>query len=1110
MRRVFLIIVLQVVSLTFLHARQIPLFEETDPKKTGVTFSNVLTETPASNVLTYEYFFNGGGVAAGDINNDGLDDIYLVGNMVENKLYLNQGDFSFKDITETAGVAINSGWKTSANMVDINGDGLIDIYVCLSGKGDPEHRRNQLLINNGDLTFTNRAAEYGLDDPSHSTHSAFFDFDNDGDLDMYLLNHNVVVIREFEFASAKATRHPYAGDKLFRNDTPPGESRGVFVDVSEAAGIKGNPLGFGLGVNIADINQDGWQDIYVSNDYIEPDYVYINNGDGTFTDRLTEYMQHISYFSMGCDISDFNNDGWPDIFTLDMLPEDNKRQKLLYGPENYEHFALMVMNGFYFQNMRNMLHLNNKSGPDGVATYSEIGQLAGISNTDWSWSPLFADFDNDGWKDLFVSNGYYRDYTNRDFLKYKGDYYFQMAREKQKADTFHLVTSMTSTPVHNYIYKNNGDLTFSDKSKDWGFTQTNFSSGAVYTDLDNDGDLDLIVNNQNQTAGLFKNRSRENNPDVNYLAISLEGSGKNTRALGAKVSLYANGGIQYFEQMTTRGFQSSVSPRIHAGLGNATRVDSIEVQWLGGTRQVLYDIAANQVLKIVQDPGLNPAKKKAALHTASAFTKVQTPVAYEHIEYGFNDFKRQPLLMTMLTACGPVMAVGDVNSDGLDDVFVGGTQENPGELFLQYADGQFGASGLFQTKEDLQYTDADALFFDADGDGDLDLYIVSGGYNDYNARDPALQDRLYLNSGNGSFSRSVNSLPDMLVSKSVVAAVDFDQDGDLDLFVGGRVVPGNYPVVPENFLLENDGKGHFTVVTEQKAPGLEKIGMVTDSEWADVNGDGWVDLIVIGEYMTVEVFLNKNGRQLQKATNQVVDQSLSGLWSTMAAHDFDKDGDTDFIVGNFGLNSQLKASEKEPLSLVYKDFDKNGSIDPILICYIAGQPYPFASRDELLDQMYSMRSKFTDYESYSNAQLHTIFSKSDLKDANEYKASYLQSIYLENKNGKLVAHPLPYQAQFAPVYAISLLDYNNDGNMDVVLAGNQSSIRIRMGVIDANFGQLYEGDGKGGFSYISQPQSGLSLIGDTKSLKMVDIDGAPYLLVGVNNVGIEAYKLNGL
>lgn len=1074
-------------------AQEASLFESLPSSETGVTFKNMLKETPKSNVLTYEYFFNGGGTAVGDINNDGLDDIYFTANMASNKLYLNRGNLKFDDITKSAGVSCNEGWKTGVTMADVNGDGFLDIYVCYSGKGDPTNRRNKLFINNGNLTFTDKASEYGLDDPGFTTHASFFDFDKDGDLDMYLLNHNVVVIREFQFAKAKEIRDPYAGDKLFRNDN------GKFVDISEGANIKGNPLGFGLGITVADINKDGWLDMYISNDYVEPDYLYINNHDGTFTDRMTDYMQHISYFSMGCDVSDINNDEWPDIFTVDMLPEENERQKLLYGPENYEHYSLMVLNGFYFQNMRNMLHLNNGNG-----TFSEVGQFAGISKSDWSWAPLFADYDNDGLKDLFISNGYYRDYTNRDFLKYKGDYYFQKAKAKEKADTFKLVSSMKSTPLHNYLYKNNGDLTFTDKSLEWGFKDLNFSNGAAYSDLDNDGDLDLIINNENAAASIHKNLSRELHPEMNYLQLSLTGTQKNSRGTGAKVTFYAEGKTQYIEKIPSRGFQSSVTDRIHIGLGKVDAVDSIRITWLTGNTVTLRDVKANQVLKVAEEG--NAVKNGPSSSLASpSFVAVDPPLTYVHAEEGFNDFKRQPLLMTMLTTCGPVMAKGDVNNDGLSDVFVGGTQGNPGKIFIQNKQGTFDES---ITNFDKLFTDADALFFDADGDKDLDLYVVSGGYNDYEAGSKALNDRVYINDGAGKFALSTGLLPDMMPSKSCVTAADFDHDDDLDLFVGGRVIPGQYPVTPESYLLLNDD-GRFENVTSSLAADLTSIGMVSDAKWIDVDNDGWKDLVVMGEFMTVEIFINKQGKTLDRSTKKFFDKELTGLWTKMIVHDFDKDGDDDIVLGNLGLNTQLRASEKQPLTLVYKDFDNNGSVDPILNYYVQGKEYPFPSRDELLDQMYSMRGKFTDYASYSNATIANIFPEKDLKDAKKIRVTTLESIYLENKQNKFGVHILPPEAQFSPIYAMSLVDYNRDGNMDLIVGGNQSAIRIRVGVIDANFGQLFEGDGKGNFKYIPQPLSGFSLTGDTKSLQVLKIKGETHVLVGTSNVGIKSYKLNG-
>lgn len=1071
------------------------LFELLPSTTTGVTFRNTITESREFNALTYENLYNGGGIAAGDINNDGLIDIYFVSNMQQNKLYLNLGDFRFKDITASSGTGGTEGWKSGAVMVDINGDQLLDIYVCYSGKNSPEKRRNKFFINQGNMVFIDKAQEMGLADDSYSTQAAFFDYDKDGDLDMFLLATNVNVIRDLEYADARRKKHPYAGDKLFRND------HGKFTEVTEQAGILSNALGFGLGIAVADINKDGWQDMYVSNDYAEPDYLYINNGDGTFTNRLAEYIKHISQFSMGSDIADVNNDSWPDIFTADMLPEDNKRQKILYGPENYEQFALMVKEGYHYQHMRNMLQINN-----GDNTFSEVGQLAGVSNTDWSWAGLFADYDNDGWKDLFVTNGYFRDYTNRDFLKYKGDYYFKKAVAREKPDTLQLVSSMTSTPVHNYIFRNTGGVSFENKSEQWGFNRPTFSNGAAYADFDNDGDLDLVISNQNEEASLYRNLARESGVAANFLAVRLKGREQNSRAWGARVTVYSAGGKQYLEQMPVRGYQSSVSDQLHFGLGAFNKADSVVVTWLNGGQVVLTDVTANRVLEVTEERKHKPAGG-VQVAASKIFQRVESPIRYSFSEYGSNDFKRQPLLMTMLSACGPVMATGDINGDGLADVFAGGTRENPGKIFIQTSDGMFIPSPWFAFKEDFDCTDADALFFDADGDHDQDLYVVSGGYHDYSSTAVPLRDRLYINDGKGKFTRDVgNSLPEMIGAKSCVRASDFDLDGDLDLFVGGRVIPGLYPTAPPSYVLINDGTGRFSDARELLMSGLLTNDMVTDALWVDLNNDKYADLVVTGEFMPVRVFINDQGKKFQEKTKEYFGRADSGLWSRLRMADFDRDGDFDLIAGNFGLNSQLKVSDSEPLSLTYKDFDKNGSVDPILVSYNMGKPYPFASRDELLDQIYAMRRKFPSYASYSEAGLNDIFSPEDLVDSRTLLVNELHSVYYENVGGAFKKHILPVEAQYAPVFAIEVLDFDRDGSLDFILGGNQSSIRIRLGVIDANYGQLFRNDGKGNFKYIPQAESGLSIFGDVKSLKLMRVGKETFLFAGINNSGVVAYK----
>ena len=1060
-------------------------FEKLPSKRTGITFKNQLKEDPQNNILRYEYFYNGGGVAVGDLNNDGLDDIFFAGNMTQNKLYKNLGEFKFEDVTRSAGVAGKNTWTTGASMADVNGDGLLDIYVCYSGKGSPESRKNELWINQGDFKFLDKAEELGIADPSNSTQGLFLDFDNDGDLDLYLLNHHIQVINELEFDAVRQVRHPYAGDKLYRNDS------GKFTDISELAGIKGSALGFGLAVIASDINQDGWVDLLVTNDYIEPDYLYINNGDGTFSDRITNHFQHISHFSMGADIADINNDGLPDVFTLDMLPEDNERQKLLYGPENYEQYALMIKRGFYHQNMRNMLQLNQGSG-----FFSEIGQMAGISNTDWSWSALFFDANNDGQKDLFVTNGYYRDYTNRDFLKYKGDYYFKQAVAKEKADTLHLVTSMTSTPVHDYFFENKGEVKFQNTSLSAGFGEKNFSSGAAYSDLDNDGDLDLVVNHLNETAGIFENKSNSGN----WLQLELSGKSGNAYAVGSKIRAYSKGKIFFLEQHPVRGFQSSGTYRLHIGLGTADQVDSLQIIWPDQSQSLLKSISANQLLKIDQTEAkpvsVNPITSLPLLSKTVGPNFVST-------QSSVNDFKRQPLMLTMPSHLGPSLAQADLDGDENPEVFIGGSKGTPGRIY-SFKNGTWEVYRGFRSSSD--FTDAVAIFHDFNGDQKQDLFIGSGGFHDYLSTDESLRDRLYINDGNGVLIAQ-GDFPKYMISTGAAAVLDANGDRFPDLFVGGKVIPGRYPETPDSKILINDGKGKFTDQTAFFLPNKGKLGMITGAISQDLNEDGTDDLILVGEFMAPSVLINQGGKSFENQSKGYFPLNLSGWWSNLTQDDMDGDGDLDLIAGNFGLNSQLVASPEKPIRLYSADFDQNGSIDPILECYIGDSHYPYPSRDELLDQMVSMRSKFTDYASYSKAKLTDLFTPEELQNAQRLEIQTLESMYFENTGTGFKPHELPKMAQAFPIYSILPIDLNLDGNPDLILGGNQSQTRIRIGKIDAGLGLVLTGDGKGNFKPLTPSESGLGIKGDIKSILNLKTGDTSILIFGINQQKPEVYQI---
>ncbi len=1061
------------------------LFTNLSKSQTGLDFRNILEESEDLNVLNYTYFYNGGGVAVGDVNNDGLTDVLFTGNMVKNRLFINKGGMDFEDITQTAGVAEKQGWCTGATMVDINQDGWLDIYICRSADIQAESRKNLLFINNKNNTFSEKAAEYGLDDDGYSTQANFFDYDKDGDLDMFLLNHSLMEYAGFSkiLPDLKKQRNPLYGNKLYQND-----GSNHFTEVSEKANIVSNVLSFGLGCAVSDYNNDGWLDIYVSNDFNEQDYLYINKKDGTFLEESTSRLGHTSLFSMGSDAADINNDGHTDLITLDMLAEDNHRQKMTSGADNYDKFKLLESLGFGSQFSRNMLHLNNGNG-----SFAEIGQFSGISGTDWSWSALFQDYDNDGFKDLFVTNGFVRDYTDMDFLKYTTDEQIK-AKEGQEAklSVTDLIGKMPKSTVENYVFQNDGKLNFTKKNIDWGIEGTAVSSGAAYADFDNDGDMDLVINNINEYASFYQNNS-DKLFHSNYLKVKLLGSKNNPSGIGSRVSVYAGGQVYMQEQIPVRGFQSSVEQTLNFGLGKTTQIDSAVVVWDNDKKQILKNIESNQMLSVK----LSEATQIAVYQNITEktfFSENQNAINFTHTENLYNDFKSQILLPNMLSRSGPCLAKGDVNNDGLEDLFVGGASGQISELFLQQRSGNFIPKPQAIFKQDIASEDCDAVFFDADNDRDLDLYVVSGG-NEFQENHAALQDRLYLNDGKGNFSKS--PLPKETISGSCVRPADVDNDGDLDLFIGGRLTPQKYPQTPESQLLINQGKGIFVKDNRQT---INRLGMVTDAVWIDLNKDKSLDLVVVGEWMPIKVFINQQGKLNDQSATWVT-QPSGGFWNKILAEDFDNDGDLDLVVGNHGLNSQIKATEKQPVELNFKDFDDNGTIDPIMSYYLSGKSYPFPSRDDLLEHLPMLKSKFTDYKTYADAQLSDLFTAEQLKGSTTLQAQNLQTVYLENTIKSFKMKALPVQTQFSPVYAIASADVNADGKKDIILGGNLSTTRIKFGKYDASIGTVLLGDGKGNFQNIPVAKTGLNLKEDVRSMVMV----GRKLVVGVNNEKVRVF-----
>jgi len=1073
------------------------LFTELPSSYTGVRFENRLEDTRELNVFTYRNYYNGGGVALGDLTGDGLPELVLTSNLGGSRLYLNEGGFRFRDVTERAGVRGKESWTTGVTLADVNGDGRLDIYVCHAGKVEPERRANELWINQGPgedgaPTFAEKAAAYGVADEGYATHAAFLDHDRDGDLDLFLINNSPRPVSSFGLRNTRHVRDPHGGHKLYRNDGA------RFTDVSEAAGIHGSEIGFGLGVATGDVNRDGWPDIYVANDFFERDYLYINNGDGTFAESLDRQMPSVSYFSMGMDIADVDNDGWPDVYTTDMLPEDEHRLRTMASFEGWDIYQTKVRNGYHHQFMRNMLQINNGNG-----TFSDVGQMAGVARTDWSWSALIADLDLDGHKDIYVTNGLARDVTSQDYVAFLANRAatVQATSGGQRVDFLRLIGAMSSTPLPNYAFRNRGDLTFSNDAAAWGLDTPSFSSGAAYGDLDGDGALDLVVNNVNREAFVYRNNARALLEENRYLQVRLAGEGRNRFGVGARVTLRSGAETFFQELAPARGFQSSVDYVLTFGVGARDTIDSLTVEWPDGRRSVQTRVAANQRLTVRQAEAAAPGPPVKAAPVSPLLAEVTDRVAldYVHRENAFVDFDRERLIPKMLSTEGPFMAVADVNGDGLDDAFVGGAKDQPGELLVQQRDGGFARSNAELFEQDRISEDLGALFFDADGDGDRDLYVVSGG-SEFSDEAPALQDRLYLNDGRGTFRKAVGHLPPMAASGSRVVAADYDRDGDADLFVGGRVVPWRYGADPPSALLRNDGRGHFTDVTDQVAPGLARVGMVTDALWQDVDEDGRVDLVVVGEWMPITIFRNAGAGRLARLTTRGLEKS-DGWWNRVVAGDFTGDGRVDFVVGNLGLNTRLRATEAEPATMYVKDFDGNGFVDQIVACYSQGRSYPLALRDDLIKALPPLKARYLNYEDYARQTVTDVFPPAELAGAVAKTAhTFATTLARNNGDGSFTLVPLPREAQIAPVYGILAGDVDGDGASDLLLAGNFDGVEPELGRMSASYGLLLRGDAKGTFTPVAGRESGFHVPGQARDIGRIRTrDGELYVVTRNND-----------
>lgn len=1079
------------------------LFSLLAPEKTGIDFVNKVINQKDFNIFKYRNFYNGGGVAIGDINNDGLADIYLTGNMEPNKLYLNKGNLTFEDISATAGVEGNKPWSTGVNMVDINADGYLDIYVSNAGNMEGNNHDNDLYINNGDLTFTEKASEYNLAKTGFSTHSSFFDYDKDGDLDVYILNNSNIPVSSLGYAEQRDIRaqdwegvpdiFKGVGDMLLRNDG------GHFTDVSEQAGIYGSLIGFGLGVMVTDINKDQYPDIYVSNDFYERDYLYINNRDGTFKEDIKNWTSHLSLSAMGIDIADINNDGNADIFITDMLPEPDERVKSVMEFEGYNVFKLKQSKDFYQQYIQNTLQLNNGNG-----SFSEVAYYSGVDATDWSWAGLLFDMDNDGLRDIYITNGVNHDLTDLDFVDFFANEIIQkMALTGKKESIDSIISKMPVKPQANYAYRNNGDITFTNANKEWGFEIPSLSNGAAYGDLDNDGDLDIVVNNVNMVAFVYENKSNELSKN-HYLQLKIEGSEKNRFAVGASVWIYYGNTVVFQELMPSRGFQSSMDYKMTIGLGNTQTLDSMRVIWPDDQTLKLTDVKADQflTLKYSDAQGRYTVPKKE--NKSTLLKEIPNVPLVEHRENNYNDFDYEGLIYKLLSQEGPAMAVADVDGDGNEDVFIGGAKGSPGVIYRHEGGGRLKATIQKALEKDEALEDTASAFFDADGDGDMDLMVGSGG--NQVGEEQNYGTRLYLNNGKGTFSASPANIPSTFKNISVIAPQDFDGDGDMDVFIGSRSVIGTYGVNPDHLFLENTGDGTFKEATERLAYDLRDAGMVTDAVWADMDGDGKKDLITVSDWGTPNIYRN-SGRRLSKQASAL--DSLDGWWNTVEAADLDGDGHNDLVLGNQGSNLHYKPSREHPMKMWVNDFDNNGTIEQVVTQTHEGKDYPLHQKKELTSQMVALKKQNLKASEYASKTIQELFPAPVIENSILKKSRISQSVIAVNEGGgRFTIKELPYRVQLSCVCGITCVDINQDGHLDLIMGGNNFEFKPQYSRLDASYGHVLLGDGKLGFNWEQYDSSGFFIKGEVKHLEqMKDNSGKTFIIAAINDGKPRIYKL---